>query len=246
MTRFKRCALAGAAAATAVFVVAGSPGPAQASARPASVNCLAPVTGPVGATGQIGPEGDTGTKGPQGDTGVQPGGPQRVPHVSGVLPNCTTLIGLCVSGTQTGPAGDTGLKGPQGPQGPQGDTGLVLTGAPRSVHVRQADPCAGIPSACQYVVAGPKGATGPQGPTGPIGPKGDTGFVPIVGPSRSAHVRPAGVDFPSGGVVSLDSCTLANTGGNSISALPISLVAIALGGLVWMIADRRRVLRRSA
>jgi len=213
---------------------------AQAASRPSSVTCLSPVTGPIGGTGAIGPDGATG---PKGDTGFFDSGAPRSVHVRGLkAPNCVDIVGVCLAEQQTGAVGATG---PAGPTGPKGDTGDAIIGGPgRSAHIRQVNPCAGVPRECQYGVRGQVGATGPTGGTGQKGPKGDA--APPLGPRRSAHVRPAGTNYPIGGsVITLEDCNLPTTGGSSTPMLPYALLLVALGGVAVMIADRRRVLRRS-
>jgi len=131
--------------------------------------------------------------------------------------------------------GNDGVAGPIGATGPKGATGII-SGTPRSVHVRQVDPCAGVPLDCQYGLRGPNGATGPIGDTGVQGATG------AGGPARSAHARPSGGigSQLSGQDVTLGDCDLPETGGSGTSVLPYALLLVALGGAVVMVADRRR------
>lgn len=215
--------------------VGASAVPNLPAAAPAAVTCFASSTGAIGVTG---PQGATGATGPQGDTGavIINGAPRSV-HVRGDAPNCGDLAGVCLTRVD---AGNPGVAGPPGATGPQGETGIgIIPGAPRSVHVRGIfDPCAGIPSLCLYGLRGPDGATGPIGATGP---QGDTGAVLINGAPRRAHARPAGIGSQlSGQDVTLANCELPETGGSGTSFLPYALLLVAVGGVVAMVADRRR------
>ena len=199
---------------------------------PSAVTCFASSTG---AIGESGPQGATGATGPQGDSGLVTGAPRSV-HVRGEAPNCDSLAGVCLAGVR---AGNDGVAGPIGATGPKGATGVNVNGAPRGVHVRQVDPCAGIPLTCQYGLRGPNGATGPVGATGVQGPTGAGGGA--GGPARSAHARPSGIESQlSGQDITLDDCILPETGGTATSFLPYALLLVALGGVVVMVADRRR------
>jgi len=215
--------------------VGASAVPNLPAAAPAAVTCFASSTGVIG---QGGPQGATGATGPQGDTGavIINGAPRSV-HVRGVTPDCGTLAGVCLTGVN---AGDPGVAGPPGATGPQGDTGGVpVNGAPRSVHVRGIfDPCAGIPFTCVYGLRGPNGATGPIGDTGV---QGATGAYVGAGTARRAHARPAGIGSQlSGQDITLGDCNLPETGGSGTSFLPYALLLVAVGGVVAMVADRRR------
>jgi len=206
-----------------------------AGPAPASVTCFASATGAVGATGAAG---ETGAKGPVGDSFPVPNGPARSVHVRGKLPDCSSIAGICLEGVNQGLSGSTGATGPAGPKG---DTGWI-PGKARLTHVRQLAPCEGFPVSCRYGLRGPDGATGA---TGPEGAKGDRG-ADARGPRRDAHVHPAGEVFqPSNASVTLAGCDLPETGGSATPALPYALLLVALGGLVVLVADRRRsVLRR--
>ena len=212
--------------------VGASAVPNLPAAAPAAVTCFASSTGAVGVTG---PQGATGATGPQGNTGLSLGAPRSV-HVRGVTPDCGDLAGVCL--TRVDP-GASGVAGPPGATGPQGETGFS-PGAPRSVHVRGiSDPCAGIPSVCLYGLRGPDGATGPIGDTGVQGATGASIGGP--GPARRVHARPAGIGSQlSGQDVTLANCELPETGGSGTSFLPYALLLVAVGGVVAMVADRRR------
>ena len=212
--------------------VGASAVPNLPAAAPAAVTCFASSTGAVGVTG---PQGATGATGPQGNTGLSVGAPRSV-HVRAPTPDCGDLAGVCL--TRVDP-GASGVAGPPGATGPQGETGFS-PGAPRSVHVRGiSDPCAGIPSVCLYGLRGPDGATGPIGDTGVQGATGASIGGP--GPPRRAHARPAGIGSQlSGQDVTLANCELPETGGSGTSFLPYALLLVAVGGVVAMVADRRR------
>ena len=208
---------------------------AQAPAvTPAAVTCYAPATGPVGATG---PQGVAGATGATGTPGLPINGAPRAVHLRGKVPSCDTIPGICLRSVFEG---QQGVAGPTGATGPQGDTGFLVGGSPRAVHVRgvlPVDPCVGIPDSCQYGLEGPRGATGPEGDTGA---KGENGSAFPVGPARATHARPAG-DYPSSDdVITIENCTLPETGGSTTSFLPYALLLVAIGGIVVMVADRRR------
>lgn len=195
-------------------------------ATPAVVECYAAATGAVGDTGATGA---TGAQGPVGQPPSAPNGPVRSIHVSGKVPNCNTLPGICLDGVIPG---YHGMIGATGATGPEGDTGLP-GGTPRSVHVRQLS-CDGFPRECRYGLAGPQGASGEAGATGPQGPPGLVG-----GAGRRPHVRPR--PYPvSDAVITLSSCNLPETGGGSTPFLPFALVLLAAGGAVVLVADSRR------
>ena len=216
-----------------VAASAATRGPVSAS----GVTCFAPSTGPIGPAG---PQGDTGATGVTGDPAVAENGAPRAVHVQGAsAPNCGVIAGICLADFIQGYAG---VAGPVGDTGPQGDTGEVLPpGAPRAVHVRQIDPCPGVPDSCKYQLLGPIGPTGPKGDTGAKGATGPS----AAGPNRVAHARPAGIYFPSGEVITIEDCNLPETGGTAATFLPYALLLLALGGVVVMVADRRRHRRPS-
>jgi LPXTG-motif cell wall-anchored protein len=95
-----------------------------------------------------------------------------------------------------------------------------------------------------YDLRGPVGASGPIGDTGVKGEAGaDLGS--INGPARVAHSRPAGLAEQSGREITLALCNLPETGGTAATFLPYALLLLALGGVVVMVADRRRHRRPS-
>lgn len=233
MRNFTKIIGAAALVATGVAVVAGG-GAASAQSRPAAVSCISPVTGPQGGTGPAGATGATGATGPG------PSGKARVVHVSGVeAPRCVDLAGVCLANVQLGSGGMIGPTGATGVRGPS----FSINGAPRALHVRQVDPCDGVPTDCWYGVQGTQGPTGPIGATGATGPTGPSG---VGGPARAAHARPAGEALPVGGtLITLPNCNLPSTGGGSTSMLPYALVLLVLGAGATAIVSRRRVLHRS-
>jgi len=162
-------------------------------------------------------------------------GASAVPNLPASAPSAVTCFA-----SSTGVIGQGGPQGATGATGPQGDTGVVpANGAPRSVHVRGiSDPCVGIPFTCVYGLRGPNGATGPIGDTGV---QGATGAYVGAGPARRAHARPAGIGSQlSGQDITLGDCNLPETGGSGTSFLPYALLLVAVGGVVAMVADRRR------
>ena len=223
-------------AAVSLGGVAAFGAPQAPAVAPASVTCYAPATGPVGATG---PQGATGLTGATGTPAAAPNGAPRAVHVRGRAPSCDTIPGVCLRNVVPG---SEGIVGPTGATGPQGDTGQDLRGGvSRGVHVRgtPVDPCAGVSVDCVYNLRGPLGASGPVGDTGLQGETGaDLGA--INGPARVAHSRPAGLADQSGQDITLSLCNLPETGGSGTSFLPYALLLLALGGIVVMVADRRR------
>ena len=219
----------------------GSASAEAPAVAPAAVTCYAPETGPVGATG---PQGATGLTGATGTPAAAPNGAPRAVHVRGRAPSCDTIPGVCLRNVVPG---SEGIVGPTGATGPQGDTGQDLRGGvSRGVHVRgtPVDPCAGVSVDCVYNLRGPLGASGPVGDTGLQGETGaDLGA--INGPARVAHSRPAGLADQSGQDITLSLCNLPETGGTATTFLPYALLLLALGGVVVMVADRRRHRRPS-
>jgi len=218
--------------------VAASGAPQTPGVAPASVTCYAPATGPVGATG---PQGATGLTGATGVPANAPNGAPRAVHVRGRGPLCDTIPSVCLRNVVQG---FEGIVGPTGATGPLGDTGQDLSGSggvSRIVHVRGAPvgPCAGVSVDCVYDLRGPVGASGPVGDTGLQGEAG-ADFGAINGPARVAHTRLAGLADQSGQDLTLENCNLPETGGSGTSFLPYALLLVAVGGVVAMVADRRR------
>ena len=214
----------------------GSASAQSPAVAPASVTCYAPATGPVGGTGS---QGATGLSGATGVPANAPNGAPRAVHVRGRAPSCDTIPSVCLRNVVQG---SEGIVGPTGATGPLGDTGQDLSGGvSRGVHVRGAPvaPCAGVSVDCVYDLRGPAGASGPIGDTGVKGEAG-ADFGPINGPARVAHTRLAGLADQSGQDITLENCNLPETGGSGTSFLPYALLLLALGGVVVMVADRRR------
>lgn len=202
--------------ASSLVVAAHQASASVAPAVPSAVACIAPETGTVGFTG---PQGATG------ESGVAPfNGPARVAHmVSGELPLCTTIPGVCAYP----------VLGPEGVQGPTGASGGYFGGAPRRVHVTGGGVdayCDGLSPNCWFAV-------GPQGPTGPVG---DTGvdYVAFNGPGRRVHGK---LDFyRPGQEVTLANCELPTTGGGSTSMLPFAVALLGVGAVAVLTGRRRR------
>ena len=214
-----RVILSGAALASVVLVAAPRVQAAEPQSVPALVECLAPATGPVG------PQGDQGATGATG-ANLFVNGPSRQAHlIRQALPPCEIITGLCAYPT----IGNPGVQGPTGASGIWQD----ITGPGRTPHVRGELPieeyCAGIPSECWFTVRGP------QGPTGPVGDTGATGFPGENGPGRRVH----GVTYGENQEVTLEDCTIPQTGGGSTSMLPFGLALLGVG-VVAVVTGRRR------
>ena len=215
----RRMVLGTVLVSSSLVVVAHQASASDGAIAPSAVACIAPNTGVIGFTG---PQGDTGA------TGIAAvNGPMRTAHmVTGELPLCTTIPGLCAYP----------VLGPQGVQGPTGATGPDLSaGQPRRVHVAGGDIdtyCEGLSRDCWFAV-GPQGPTGPVGDTGANAPLGG-----IDGPGRRVHGK---ADFyRPGQEVTLANCELPTTGGGSTSMLPFAVALLGVGAVAVLTGRRRR------
>jgi hypothetical protein len=137
----------------------------------------------TGPQGPMGPQGIAGLQGLPGANGL-PGkdGPRGADGAAGPqgLPGPQGAVGPV---GPAGPKGDAGAAGPQGPMGPQGIPGLPgVDGSPGAPGLQGPQGPVGPAGA-----DGPMGSQGLPGAPGAQGPAGVSGWVMVLGPTRSLN-----------------------------------------------------------